>query len=1003
LENDVSRETPAGRAAPLVPDYELLRLIGRGAYGEVWLARNALGGHCAVKVVRREDFEEARPFDREFEGIRRYEPVSRANDGLTQVLHAGWGEGGAYFYYVMELADAMEDAPGPHGKGDEFGAYVPRTLRGEIRRRGVLPVEECTAIGLALAQALARLHAAALVHRDLKPSNVIFVHGRAKLADIGLVGLAGDVRSVVGTEGFVPREGTGQPAADVFGLGKVLYEAATGRDRHDFPAIPAAWAKNPAALEFNEVLLRACDGEAARRYASAEEMAADLAQLQAGRSLRRARAIQRQLRWAKRMAAMLIVAALIALGGWVAARWQQGRERTLRLRAESAEETALLAQAGALVRSGHAGQRFEALEAVRRVAMRTPSLEARRLAAAALCLPDIRVASRQAYPHSETDYVCNFDPAIEHFARWRAGEGVSIHECADGREIARLPGAVPQGDDMHVEFAASGRVVTHGGDGIVRVWDWQKGKKLWELPATSGARRALPEASGKQLLVLLNRQVLAVHDLSTGVLLRELPLPHLLSTARLDARGKYAAWIQGDKLEVMRLASGVVEREVILPGPAADFALSPDGDCVAVGFHDGALGVWETDTGALRFLERSHADLIHRMAFHPSGQWLVTSSWDGTVRLWNSASGKAHATFTGAGAFLRFSPDGARLAVATFSGEVLRCEVALPWILREFPMPASPPRQWPFAAALSEDRRLLAVGSTDGPAFYDWRTGRRLAARSGGIFPGTQFVGPTLLLSGEQGCARWPMHAEGNVLTLGPPHPMGTPGDPGGLAVEAAGAVWRIENNTVRRMAPDQTDRRYRMPAAILPAYLAVSADGRWLAASAWRVPACWIWAADGDGMAREVPLDRNGARVTFTPDSRALIVATGREYLFLDPSTGGIQRRIARYGPSSALGYTSFSQDGRWLLLTDDHAPLRVLDASTFEELLALDPPSHTATFAFSHDGRWIFSGTTALDLWGLRRELRAMGLDWPQHPPPAEPWPEAGPEIERLEFREK
>ena len=53
----------------------------------------------------------------------------------------------------------------------------------------------------------------------------------------------------------------------VFGLGKVLYEIATGQDRHDFPIIPAAWARDPQALEFNEVLLRACENDPARRYA----------------------------------------------------------------------------------------------------------------------------------------------------------------------------------------------------------------------------------------------------------------------------------------------------------------------------------------------------------------------------------------------------------------------------------------------------------------------------------------------------------------------------------------------------------------------------------------------------------------------------------------------------------------------------------------------------------------------------------------------------------------
>src|SRR5256886_6247588 len=93
---------------PSVPDHELLRRIGGGSYGEVWLARNKLGTLRAIKVVYRKTFEDARPFEREFKGIQKFEPISRSHDGLVDILQVGGTE--EYFYYVMELAD---DASSP--------------------------------------------------------------------------------------------------------------------------------------------------------------------------------------------------------------------------------------------------------------------------------------------------------------------------------------------------------------------------------------------------------------------------------------------------------------------------------------------------------------------------------------------------------------------------------------------------------------------------------------------------------------------------------------------------------------------------------------------------------------------------------------------------------------------------------------------------------------------------------------------------------------------------
>lgn len=65
---------------PDVADHKLIEPIGRGSYGEVWLARNRTTNTLrAVKLVFRDEFEDERPYQREFEGLLKFEPISRSH------------------------------------------------------------------------------------------------------------------------------------------------------------------------------------------------------------------------------------------------------------------------------------------------------------------------------------------------------------------------------------------------------------------------------------------------------------------------------------------------------------------------------------------------------------------------------------------------------------------------------------------------------------------------------------------------------------------------------------------------------------------------------------------------------------------------------------------------------------------------------------------------------------------------------------------------------------
>jgi len=345
-----SEEHATPPASPSVPDHELLRLIGRGAYGEVWLARNAIGTLRAVKIVHRQSFERSEHFEREFKGLLKFEPISRSHEGLVHVLQIGRRDDAGYFFYVMELADdvgvAQASLPagsaGIRARSSQGGEgtsvesawkraagmppepaakmavlrYAPRTLRSELQARGALPAAECVAVGLKLAAALEHLHANGLVHRDIKPSNIIFVNGEPKLADIGLVTAIDEAQSLVGTAGYIPPEGPGTPQADLYSLGKVLYEITFGKDRQEFPQLPPDLQSHPeyaALLELNEIILKACESDPRLRYQSAEAISDDLELRSVGKSVKQKRTRQRRWTIGKRAGFVVSVLAVAAV------------------------------------------------------------------------------------------------------------------------------------------------------------------------------------------------------------------------------------------------------------------------------------------------------------------------------------------------------------------------------------------------------------------------------------------------------------------------------------------------------------------------------------------------------------------------------------------------------------------------------------------------------------------------------------------------------------------
>jgi tetratricopeptide (TPR) repeat protein len=277
-----SPDDPPGR--PNVPGFEIIRELGRGGMGVVYLARQVkLNRLVALKMVLAGGH--AGPKER-LRFLQEAEAVAAVqHPGIVQVFEFGTCSDQPYF--------ALEYCPGGSLAGKLSGTPLPPRPAAEL-------------IGQ-VARAVQAAHDRGIVHRDLKPDNVLFAaDGTPKVTDFGLArktesdsGLTA-TGAIMGTPSYMAPEqaaaakGVGPPA-DVWALGAILYECLTGRPPFkaatvidtilqvtNADPVPPRQLQPNLPRDLDTICLKCLQKDPKRRYASAADVADDLRRYQAG-------------------------------------------------------------------------------------------------------------------------------------------------------------------------------------------------------------------------------------------------------------------------------------------------------------------------------------------------------------------------------------------------------------------------------------------------------------------------------------------------------------------------------------------------------------------------------------------------------------------------------------------------------------------------------------------------------------------------------------------------
>lgn len=696
---------------PVIPDHQVIRCIGRGGYGDVWLARNVIGQYRAVKIIYRDQLSEDRPFEREFEAIKQYEPISRSHPGLVHVLQVGRNDAARHFYYVMELGD--DDEPAFAEKD-----YTPRTLS-RVIARGRLPCAEAVEIGIALSEALGHLHAHGLVHRDVKPSNIIFVGGKPKLADIGSVALIKEETSMLGTAGFIAPEGRVSAQSDIFSLGKVLWELSTGSDRTDFPHVPEEiLASGDAApfAELNAVILKACASSQAERYKTAADLRADLEVLRVGKSVLRLRLLEKRisvLTQAAVAAAVLFLAAAIVLYFVNDARQ---REKKLRAAAYSASGARLVEEDNLHAAIPLLGEAME-LEAHAAGLAKTE-----RLRVGMLLQQSPRLLA-----------IWTNESLMTRVAFVSRRNGVL---AAQGRRVQFLDikTRAPIAADMHfsnrvdcLAVSMDGRRMIAGTSKGATLVDVERMRELHRWPVRGLITAAAFSADATRAAVAGKSDGEPAVFIFDSVAPTNLPLLVLrghrddIESVDFEPTGKWIITASRDGTARIWGAATAkpVGAELNHSSWVYSARLSPDGRYIATAGHDRAVCIWDAAMQSLITRWPAHKDAVTRVAWSPDSRFILSAGVDHTARLWTRNGNVATALLNHDNPVtdVAFDASGRWVVTADFGGTVKVWDVAQ---LRP---------QELGDAVFTRDGSRCAIATNGGIAIYDMPGFRLAGAR----------------------------------------------------------------------------------------------------------------------------------------------------------------------------------------------------------------------------------------------------------------------------------
>jgi WD40 repeat protein len=734
-------------------DYELRGELGRGGMGVVYRARQvSLNRPVALKMILAGQFasaEDVRRFRTEAENVANLD-----HPNIVPIYEVGEHQGQQYFSMKLieggSLATRMTEVGGDQRRAVQLLATAARAVH-HAHQRGIL-------------------------HRDLKPGNLLLdAAGTVYVTDFGLAKrLTEDVRlsrsgAIIGTPGYLsPEQAAGRKdlsvAADVYGLGAILFELLTGRTPFvgDNPLdvlVQVLEKEPPRPRSFNRkiggdletICLKCLDKEPEQRYASAEALADDLEHWLQGEPIQ-ARPVGRRERawkWVRRRpaaAALLgvsVLAAVVLVILGIGSRFysqlrtayeETEKQRQLAVEAWEGEEREKKKVEEERDKTRFQKQRAEMARHALQMDLAYRAWQAQDLVRVTQILDEVPEELRTAWEYRYLrSKVWNVQTAQEvHFLKENTSGVWCVAFSPDGQRLAtargdlllarppRPPGSAPSGLDAQ---AREGPRVT--------VSDVRTGQ---EILALSGHKERVTSVAfspdGKRLAsgewnrggegevkvwdTQTRQQLLAVKGAAYG------PVAFSPDGKRLAGSSLYhRPTSSGNPYNYepgVKVWDAQSRQEVLAPGPTGlvtCVAFSPDGKRIASGDINGKVRVWDARTGQQLLDLQGHRGQVLSVAFSPDGKRIASGSGvfpptPGELKVWDAQSGQQLFDLKGAGGSLAFSPDGQRLASACVEGSVRLWDPQTGQEVLTLPGPTG----GATAVCFSTDGRRLATAST---------------------------------------------------------------------------------------------------------------------------------------------------------------------------------------------------------------------------------------------------------------------------------------------------